>query len=140
MTKRSDRLWIFVLGLGAGIVVWNFFGLLTPAPVYAQAQGESGPMGAGGIVAVTGLCAQSYSGLWIVDTRDSAESPTVCLYLPEGAGRSIRFAGARRIKWDLKLVAYKDTSERDMAPARLREQWEKMNDKANKESEGKNKD
>jgi hypothetical protein len=134
MRKRSDALWIFVLGLGVGIVLWNIFGLLTPSPAYAQVQGEINGMSSGGLIAVTGLCAQSYSGLWVIDARESGESPSVCLYLPENSGRNgIRFAGARRIKWDMKLVQYKDRTERDMSPGTIRQKWDDMNKQSEKD-------
>jgi hypothetical protein len=126
MPKRNQMLLgVFVLGIAVGVIGWNFVSLLAPTPAYAEATAGN----AGGLIAVTGLCSNNYSGLWVVDTRDPKTSPSVCLYVPDSGGRGFHLAGARRIAWDLQLISWNDNTPRDMSPSRLKKEVEKMNQK-----------
>lgn len=124
---------IFLAGVIIGILACNIISLSTPSTVYGETAGQ-----AGSFIAVTGLCANNYSGLWVLDTQDSKSSPSLCLYIPENGGRGFKLAGARRIKWDLKLIQYNDKTEgKDFTPSlmekKIKELEEKEAQKAEKE-------
>lgn len=134
--KRTYALGIFILGVAAGIIGWNIIGLATPEPAYAQDwQGENSGSSAGGLIAVTGLCSNNYSGLWIINTENSDTSPSLCLYIPESNGKTIKLAAARRIKWDFKLPQFNDRSERNMTPYRMEKELKELEKKAKEEAE-----
>lgn len=125
MSGRNLAIMMFVLGIAIGIIAWNVFVLVAPAPVYADA--TSG--GSDGIIAVSGLVTNGISGLWVLDARDSKSSPSLCLYIPESNGRTFRLASARRIKYDLQLVSYNDSTDKKMSPSVLKTQIEELNKK-----------
>ena len=127
--KKSYPILIFIFGIAVGIVVANFLSLATPN-AYANATAGN----TGNLIAVTGLCSNSYSGLWVVDSTDSDKSPSVCLYVPVSGGRGFKLAAARRIKWDLKLLEYNDKSKRKMRASYLSQRWKEMNKKAEKKA------
>lgn len=130
MLKLNTICIIFIAGMIVGILATTLF-TLAFSPVYAEAtSGEST-----GIIAVTGLCAQGISGLWVIDARDTKTSPSVCLYVPEGAGKSgFKLTGARRIKYDLQVMTYRDLSEKSMTPGILQRTIEEINKKADEEA------
>ena len=130
MLKKHYTLAVFVAGIIIGMIALNVL-TLTSSPAYANAVGGN----AAGLIAVTGLCSNNYSGLWVLDARDSRTSPSLCLYIPGSGGRGFRLAAARRIKYDLKLIQYNDrTRGRDMHPSRMRRKVEEMNRKEEEKS------
>ena len=128
MKNKTQIMIIFVLGIAVGIIAWNIVALAIPNPVYADATSGS----SGGLIAVTGLCSNNYSGLWVLDTKESAMSPSLCLYVPESGGNKIKLAGARRIKYDLQLLGYNDSTDRKYSPSALKAAIDEMNAKEEK--------
>ena len=127
MFKKYSLVMIFLIGLIIGILVCNIINL-TSTPVYADASAGT----SSGIIAVTGLLSNSYSGLWVLDARESRTSPSLCLYAPYGS-RGLRLIGARRIKWDLQLIRYNDkTQGRNLNPSRMQAIIEEINKKESK--------
>jgi len=126
MSQLNTTFFVFILGIVVGILGTTIF-TLAYSPVYAEStSGESS-----GLIAVTGLCAQGISGLWVIDARDAKSSPSLCLYMPDGAGqRGFKLTGARRIKYDLQLLEYNDQSARDMRAGDLQRTVEERNRKA----------
>jgi len=113
MLTKNSVIFGFLIGIVVGILAMNI--LYFHAPL---AYGEATSGEASGIIAVTGLCANGLSGLWVLDARETKTSPSLCLYIPENGGRSgFSFSGARRIKYDLKLLTYQDkTRDRNLNP------------------------
>lgn len=124
--KKLQWVAVFVCGISVGLIFANVLTLSQPAPVYAN--GSSGV--GNGIVAVTGLVSNNYSGLWVVDTNESPTSPSVALYIPRPGGKGMMLSGARRIKWDLQLYQYEDRTNKKYRPAVLRRTLDEINEKA----------
>lgn len=143
MLRRTYVWGIFILGIGIGILAWNIATLTLPTSAYAQERGEELGVSSGGLIAVTGLCSNSYSGLWLIDTKssDNDKSPSLCLYIPENGGKSFKLAAARRIKWDFQLPQYNDTTDRRMSPSKMKEEIARIEkeEKEKKEKEEKHK-
>ena len=130
MLKKHYTIAVFVAGIIIGMIALNIL-TLASHPAYADATGGN----AAGLIAVTGLCSNNYSGLWVLDARDSKTSPSLCLYIPNSGGRGFRLAAARRIKYDLKLIQYHDkTRGRDMHPSRMKKKIEEINRKEEEKS------
>jgi len=126
MTKFHQIFIVFAIGIIVGVLATTFITL-----GYNTAFADATSGSASHIIAVTGLCANGISGLWVLDASDTNTSPTLCLYMPEGSGRNgIKLTGARRIKYDFKLIEYKDNSERDYKVLTLKKDVEEMNRKA----------
>lgn len=134
--KRNNTVIIFVLGLAIGVLACNIIALTNTPPLYAGTTGK-----AGSILAVTGAYTQGREGLWVIQTADSDTSPSLCFYVADNGGRAIKLAAARRIKWDLQLVTFKDATRNrrkgDMAPGFLKRKIKEMNEKKDKEAKNK---
>ena len=126
MLKKNSLFLGFLIGIVVGVLAMNIIYLNSPLAYADATSGESA-----GIIAVTGLCANGISGLWVLDARDTKSSPSLCLYIPESGGRSgFSLTGARRIKYDLKLLQYQDkTRGNDFAPSVMAKKVEEMNQK-----------
>ena len=123
MANKNYAMLFFIGGLIIGILACNII-FLGNSPVCADTSGQ-----ANNIIAVTGLLSNNYAGLWVIDSSDSKTSPSLCLYMPEGRN-GLRLIGARRIKYDLKLLTYQDrTRGRDLHPANMKVKVEEMNKK-----------
>jgi len=72
------------------------------------------------MIAVTGLIGSGVSVLYVIDT----EKKQLAVYNAAG-GKDIRFVAARRIKYDLELKSWKDSSGSALHPDNLRELWER---------------
>lgn len=133
MQKRCYLLVVFLSGISVGMIGWSIFSLALPSPAYAQERGESSGVGAGNLIAVTGLCSNSYSGLWVIDASSGEKTPSVCLYIPENGGRGLRLAASRRIKWDLMLPQYNDKTEPRMSPGKMKQEVDRLEQKEREE-------
>ncbi len=134
MLKKNSLILGFLVGLVVGVFAMNII-YLNSSVAYADAtSGDSA-----GIIAVTGLCASGISGLWVLDARDTKTSPSLCLYVPENGGKSgFTLGGARRIKYDLKLLRHNDqTTNRDKSfhPSLMEKVVEEMNKKEETKAE-----
>jgi hypothetical protein len=130
MSGKNFAIMMFILGIAVGIIAWNIVMLALPAQAYADATSGTSD----GIIAVSGLVTNGISGLWVLDARDTKSSPSLCLYVPESSGRTFKLASVRRIKYDLQLVSYNDTTDKKMSPSSLKDQIEKLNQEAEKNS------
>lgn len=120
--NKQDVQW-FVLGATMALVL--VFGTSRTAPV-AQAQGGGG--GGGGIVALGSRLANATGGcLWVFEP----ETQQLSVYTND-RGQAIKFIGARKCTFDLKLTALNDKSDRDYSVNNLSKQWRKMNAKGGK--------
>ncbi len=125
MSSKHQNIIIFALGVMVGLLSWSIVSLAQPQNAMADATGGGVGGSSDGIIAVTGAVTNSFSGLWVLDARDTATSPSLALYVPGSSGRSIQLAAARRIKYDLQLVALNDRSKQKVGA--LRAQIEKLN-------------
>lgn len=141
MSRSNFLVVAFVIGLFVGIAVCNIVSLQVPWLRADQNVGDAVGGDSGGIIAVTGLCSNNYSGLWVLDARDTKTSPSLCLYIPEGTGRDgFTLTGARRIKYDLKLMSYQGrTKDPSLNPARMQETIEELNKKEEEKAANKKK-
>ncbi len=134
MIKSTYLVMALIVGIFIGILTTTLITLANNS-AYADATGGE----SSGIIAVTGLCANGLSGLWVLDARDTKYSPSLCLYMPDNGGRSgFKLTGARRIKYDLALLQYQDNSPKDYSPTTLQRDIEALNKKA-EEKNAKNK-
>jgi hypothetical protein len=131
MKERLGTVAILVLGIAIGIIGWNILTLAVPTPLYAEATGGD----AQGLIAVTGLCTNSYSGLWVIDARDTDSSPSLCLYIPVNNGANFKLAAARKIKFDLQMVSYNDRTDDKYTPGKLKAIVEQQKKKEQEEAE-----
>ena len=128
--NKSHLIIVFLLGVIVGLLSWNILELAQPQYAWGDATGGGTGGTTNGFIAVTGAVTNSFSGLWVLDCRDTEHTPSLCLYLPNNSGRKVMLAAARRIKYDFKLVCYNDDTSkrnRNLHPARMREKIEEMN-------------
>lgn len=129
MQNRLVTVAILFVGIAVGIIGWNIMTLAAPSPVYGDATSGS----AGGLIAVTGLCTNNASGLWVLDARDTDKTPSLCLYLPMDSGRGFKLAAARRIKYDFQLPTYNDKSDSALSPAKMARTLKDLEEKAERD-------
>ena len=122
----------FLMGILIGIFAWNIISFNTPV---AYANGASASGSANGYIAVTGLIDGQRSGLWIIDTKETDRTPSVCLYIPGTSGRGLSFAGARRIKYDNQVIEHTDTSATKYKYSKLRAEIKELEEKEKRKQE-----
>jgi len=89
------------------------------------AQAQSGSAGSAGLFGVGALMSDTAGGvLWIIDP----ETKQLACYTSDG-GRNIRFVGARKIFYDLKLKQVQDRTPGKLSVDRLAREWKRMNEK-----------
>lgn len=116
MNRGSQTTIVGLLALCAfllGALLGNSGGAL---PVARAETGGFSP----NMIAVTGLIGGGVSVLYVIDT----EKKQLAVYNAMG-GKEIRFVAARRIKYDLELKTWKDTSDPRLHPDSLRQLWER---------------
>lgn len=136
--NKSTIIIAFLAGILVGILAWNIV-TINVTPVYADGQSTTN-----GYIAVTGMVSNNTDGLWVLDTRDSNRTPSLCLYIPEGGGRTLKLAGVRCIKYDHQLLEQNDNSEKKLqlkeVKNTIQEADKKLEEKRLKEEEKKAKE
>lgn len=115
---------IGIIGFLVGVIVTLVFGKL-PLGTGEPALAQGGAAGSGQLFGIGGLMSDN-SGtgcLWVVEP----ETKQVAAYVCEG-GRTIRFVGARKLTYDLKLRAVNDRTEKYTVPF-LEAEWQRLNQK-----------
>lgn len=111
--NKSTIIIAFLAGILVGILAWNIVNI-NVTPVYADGMSTTN-----GYIAVTGMINNNTDGLWVLDTRETEKTPSLCIYVPDGSGRGFRLAGARRIKYDNQLTEMNDKTETDYTVSKL---------------------
>lgn len=111
--NKSTIIIAFLAGILVGILAWNIVNI-NVTPVYADGMSTTN-----GYIAVTGMINNNTDGLWVLDTRETEKTPSLCIYVPDGSGRGLKLAGARRIKYDNQLTEMNDKTETDYTVSKL---------------------
>lgn len=111
--NKSTIIIAFLAGILVGILAWNIVNI-NVTPVYADGMSTTN-----GYIAVTGMINNNTDGLWVLDTRETEKTPSLCIYVPDGSGRGLKLAGARRIKYDNQLTEMHDNTEKDYTVSKL---------------------
>lgn len=121
MNSSAKGIVFFLLGgIGTLLTILAIQQMVPPAQAQAgSSDASSGLFGVGGLMAdATG------SGvLWVVDPAEKQLAAYAC----DGA-RTIRFVGARKIFYDLKLKSIQDNTPRAYSVDNLVLQWKKLNE------------
>jgi len=120
-----------VFGIGLAVLavgVWQASG----APAYAAVNepARSGPPNPP--IMVAGTLTGGNACVWVLDTRQTEDSPCLALYVANGVG-NMRLASVRRIKYDLQLISYNDQTEQSMSVQNIKKQIEEIEEKSTKQ-------
>lgn len=107
-----------------GVVITLLVVLINQQAVQ-PAVAQSGAAGSNNTFGVAGLMSDTTGGvLWVIDP----ETKQLAAYASDG-GRSVRFVGARKIFYDLKLKQINDRTPGKLSVDRLAKEWQKLNKK-----------
>lgn len=125
--NHKNGLTCFLLGVIVTLLV-----VLVHQSALPPAQAQGGSAGASTLFGIGGLNADGTGSgvLWVIDP----ENKQVACYAAD-SGRSIRFVGARKIYYDLKLKQINDRSDKAYSVDQLAKEWQKLNE--GKKGEGK---
>ena len=122
--NKSTIIIAFLAGILVGILAWNIVNI-NVTPVYADGQSTTN-----GYIAVTGMMNNNTDCLWVLDTRDTEKSPSLCMYVPNSSGRGLKLAGARRIKYDSQVLEMHDETEKDYKISTLKTKLKELEEEA----------
>lgn len=122
--NKSTIIIAFLAGILVGILAWNIVNI-NVTPVYADGQSTTN-----GFIAVTGMMNNNTDCLWVLDTRETEKSPSLCMYVPNGSGRGLKLAGARRIKYDSQVLDMHDETEKDYSVGKLKTKLKELEEEA----------
>jgi len=129
--NKSTIIIAFLAGILVGILAWNIVNI-NVTPVYADGQSTTN-----GYIAVTGMINNNTDGLWVLDTRDTDKTPSLCIYVPNSSGRGLKLAGVRRIKYDNQVTDMHDETEKDYTVGKLKTTLKELEEKKLREEEEK---
>jgi hypothetical protein len=122
---------LFLAGLAVGLALLVPLGLLLDSRPPAAYAAAAEPVVSNYVIMAPGSMSNGTACLWVVDTRNSETTPTLAFYMADPNGK-LKLASARRIKYDFKLSQYNDASGSDLTPSKLKEDLDKMDNRATK--------
>lgn len=125
MSPTHRPIVFFVLGVVAAVASVRLYGQLEQ-PATAQTGGISSQAFAVStpVTGKGGLGGSTEDTVFIIDPSTKQIASYTC------DGRTIKFIGARRITYDLKLKTARDSSHKSMTVSVLEREWKRMNEKA----------
>jgi hypothetical protein len=131
MTKlRSPLFWSGAV-LGVVLAALGIL-LLRGASVPAFAAPVPEPQTSNYFIMTPGTLANGNACLWVIDTRNSDDTPSLAFYTTNGS--QIKLQAARRIKYDLRLLGYNDGTDPKYGPIEMGQKINEMNDQEAKKN------
>jgi hypothetical protein len=134
MNKFKSPAFFAGLFAGAALVVLSVLLLRGSSPAaFAALPAEPNPAPqAGAFIMTPGTMPNGNACLWVIDTRNSDQTPSLALYV--GDSGKLKLQAARRIKYDFSLLQYNDGTDDKYSPSELKRQVDELNKPATDKS------